>query len=402
MANIAAFRESISDVPDVTRTAVSPAASIGPTRTERFTRWFLVVALIYLLISAVSVISSGFRTATGDQAEELFQFATNPFIGLVVGIIATALIQSSSTVTSIIVGLVAGGLPVSVAVPMVMGANIGTTVTNTLVSLGFVREKEEFKRAFSAATVHDFFNLLAVAIFLPLEIMFGFLERVAVPLAEPLSGSGDYSVDDANLIGMATSPIKETATGMMSFLPSAAAGIGMVLIGTTMIFMAIRYLGKLLKKLLVGRAQRVLNTAIGRGPVSGMVSGATATVLVQSSTTSTCLMIPLAGSGALSLRQIYPFTIGANLGTTMTALLASTAATGPLAVHALEIALVHLLFNIFAMVVIFALPLLRNVPIRGAEWLAALALKNKTYAIAWVVVTFLAVPALLILASALL
>ncbi|MEI5617209.1 thymidylate synthase, partial [Streptomyces brasiliscabiei] len=90
-----------------------------------------------------------------------------------------ALIQSSSTVTSIIVGLVAGGLPVELAIPMIMGANIGTTVTNTLVSLGHVRYKDEFKRAFASATIHDFFNLLAVAIFLPLEMAFGILEKIS-------------------------------------------------------------------------------------------------------------------------------------------------------------------------------------------------------------------------------
>ena len=133
-----------------------------------FIQWLSVAALIYLLICAVGLIGSGFKAATGDEAKELFAFAVNPFAGLVVGTVATALIQSSSTVTAIIVGLVAGGLPVSNAVPMVMGANIGTSITNTLVSLGHVREKKEFARAFSAATVHDFFNLLSVVIFPPL------------------------------------------------------------------------------------------------------------------------------------------------------------------------------------------------------------------------------------------
>ena len=85
-----------------------------------------------------------------------FEFASHPVAGLMIGLVATALIQSSSTVTSIIVGLVAGGLPIETAIPMVMGANIGTTVTNTIVSLGHIRNKEEFKRAFASATIHDF------------------------------------------------------------------------------------------------------------------------------------------------------------------------------------------------------------------------------------------------------
>lgn len=401
MANWPVLREDVGYVPPPFPRPAATVAGLRGLVKHRFTSWLLVALMIYLLISAVGIIGAGFKTATGDQAAELFQFATNPFLALLVGVVATSLIQSSSTVTSIIVGLVAGGLPVTVAVPMVMGANIGTTVTNTLISLGYVRNKAEFKRAFSAATVHDFFNLLAVAIFLPLEIMFGFLERVALALATPLAGGGSYSIDDANIVSVLTSPVTDTVEAAAGVLPTVAGGIAMIAVGMILILVAIRCVGTLLKALMVGRAQRILNAAIGRGPLSGIASGATVTVLVQSSTTATSLMVPLAGSGALSLRQIYPFTLGANVGTTVTALLASTAVTGATAVHALEIALVHLLFNVFALVLIFSTPFLRSIPLRGAEWLATLAVKRKIYAIAWVLGVFIALPGALIFTTAL-
>jgi sodium-dependent phosphate cotransporter len=401
MASSTVVREGVgrTRVPSTIEAAVPSVSEVRTRRTGAFASWLAVVGLIYLLVSAVSVISSGFKTATGSQAEELFQFATNPLVGLMVGLLATALIQSSSTVTSIIVGLVAGGLPVSVAVPMVMGANIGTTVTNTLISLGYMRDKDEFRRAFSAATVHDFFNLLAVAIFLPLEIMFGFLERTALALAGPLVSESSYSMEDTNIVSTLTSPVTDTVKDVAGLLPTVLGGIAMIAIGTVMIFFAIRYIGKLLKTLMVGRARRMLHASIGRGPVSGIASGAAVTVLVQSSTTSTSLMIPLAGSGALNLRQIYPFTLGANVGTTVTALLASTAVSGPLALHALEIALVHLLFNVFALLLIFGVPILRELPLKGASWLASLAVERKRYAIAWVLGTFITLPGILILAT---
>ncbi len=151
--------------------------------------WLSVAAAIYVLITAVNVIGSGFKLATGDQADTLFSFATNPLVGLMIGVAATALTQSSSTTTSVTVGLVAGGLPLVVAVPIIMGANIGTTLTNTLVSLGMVRDKEQFRRGFAAATVHDFFNLLAVLIFLPLEMMFGLIGRAATTVADATAGA---------------------------------------------------------------------------------------------------------------------------------------------------------------------------------------------------------------------
>ncbi|MCC9656200.1 Na/Pi symporter [Rhodopirellula sp. JC737] len=355
-------------------------------------QWVSVAALVYFLICAVGLIGSGFKTATGDEAKEMFEFATNPFAGLVVGTVATALIQSSSTVTSIIVGLVAGGLPVSVAVPMVMGANIGTSITNTIVSLGHVREKKEFARAFSAATVHDFFNLLSVVIFLPLEMMFGLLEHLGKMLA------GIFVVEDASIKGMnfvkaATAPVVNTAKHSVEGLPDGLGGSLLILVGIVMIFITIHYVGKLLKQLMVGRAKDIMHAAIGKGPVSGIFSGTLVTVLVQSSSTTTSLMVPLAGSGAFGLKQIYPFTLGANIGTCITALLAATAADGNQAA-ALQIAFIHLTYNVLGVLVIYGIPFLRFLPVKAAEWLGATAAENKLVALAYIIGVFFLIPGL--------
>ncbi|WP_368861064.1 Na/Pi symporter [Rhodopirellula halodulae] len=355
-------------------------------------QWVSVAALVYFLICAVGLIGSGFKTATGDEAKEMFEFATNPFAGLVVGTVATALIQSSSTVTSIIVGLVAGGLPVSVAVPMVMGANIGTSITNTIVSLGHVREKKEFARAFSAATVHDFFNLLSVVIFLPLEMMFGLLEHLGKMLA------GIFVVEDASMKGMnfvkaATAPVVNTAKHSVEGLPDGLGGSLLILVGIVMIFITIHYVGKLLKQLMVGRAKDIMHAAIGKGPVSGIFSGTLVTVLVQSSSTTTSLMVPLAGSGAFGLKQIYPFTLGANIGTCITALLAATAVDGNQAA-ALQIAFIHLTYNVLGVLVIYGIPFLRFLPVKAAEWLGATAAENKLVALAYIIGVFFLIPGL--------
>lgn len=84
---------------------------------KRALQWVTLIGMLYLLLVSVSMIGSGFKWAAGDHAKELFEFASNPVAGLMIGIIGTALIQSSSTVTSIIVGLVAGGLPVEMRYP---------------------------------------------------------------------------------------------------------------------------------------------------------------------------------------------------------------------------------------------------------------------------------------------
>jgi len=359
-------------------------------------KWITVIALIWGLLVAVGMIGSGFKMASGEQAKKLFELASNPFAGLVIGTIATALIQSSSTVTSIIVALVAGGLPVGIAIPMVMGANIGTTITNTLVSLGHVRDGQEFRRAFAAATVHDFFNLISVVIFLPLEIFFKPLERLSATIVQPLLNSGSISIKGLNFMKPLTKPPVEGVKGLLDGLSSTVAGVTMAVLGIILIFFVITFIGKLLKGLMVGKAKVILHGAIGRGPISGIASGTVVTTLVQSSSTTTSLVVPLVGTGVFNLRQIYPFCLGANIGTCITALLAATAITGDNAIFALQIAVVHFIYNTIGVIVIFGIPFLRELPIKAAEWLAEIAAKQKLYALAYVVGVFFIIPAIMI------
>ncbi|MFY8299145.1 Na/Pi symporter [Pseudoalteromonas sp. SS15] len=376
------------------------SASNQQTLFNKIVNWAAIAFLVYLVLVAVGTVSGGFKLASGGSAgaKEIFSFATNPFVALLLGALATALVQSSSTVTSVIVGLVAGGLPISIAIPMVMGANIGTTITNTLVSIGHIRSKEEFQRAFSASTVHDFFNLLAVLIFLPLEIMFGLLEKFASSLAHLFVGDADLSLKSYNFIKPLVKPAVGLVKDAVSFLDGKAVGIAMVVIGIAMILFAVTTLGKLLKKALVGKAKDLLHGAIGRGPIAGITSGAAVTVMVQSSSTTTSLMIPLAGSGVFTTRQIYPFTLGANIGTTITALLAATSITGPAAEVALTIALVHVMFNVFAVALIYGMPLLREIPLQLADKLAKIGAENKPAALGYVLGSFFVLPGLIMFA----
>ncbi len=357
--------------------------------------WLGVVFYLYVLLVAVSMIGAGFKWATGgaDAVKQLFAFATNPFMGLVMGIVATALVQSSSTVTSVIVALCAGGMPVTIAVPMIMGANIGTTITNTFVSLGHIGDKEEFKKAFSAATIHDFFNLISVIIFLPIEIFFRPLEKAAYYLTQQIQGGKSVSIEGFNIVKAAIKPAIAFTQSSLDFLAVPWGGIILSLIGLGLIFLAIINIGTLLKKVLLGKAQQLFQSAVGRSPLSGIFSGTIITVLVQSSSTTTSLVVPLAGSGIMTLRQVYPFALGANIGTCITAILAATSISGPGAFFALQIALVHFIYNLIGVALIYSVPILRQLPIFSAEWLAGLTVKNKLYAFAYMIIVFFLIPA---------
>ncbi|WP_375058556.1 Na/Pi symporter [Zobellella sp. DQSA1] len=369
-----------------------PGATGNTQAQSNWLSWLLVAFLIYVLLAAVGAIGDGFKAATGSNAQELFAFASNPVIALIIGVLATALIQSSSTVTSIIVGMVAGGLPIAIAIPMVMGANIGTSLTSTLVSLGHIRNGEEFKRAFSAATIHDSFNILAVAILLPLELLFRPLATASAHLAGLLVSDASVSMSGMNFMKTLLAPAAALLQGSVAWIPGIWSGVSLILVGIGLILLVVTQIGRILRTLMVGRAMHILRSAVGRGPASGMASGTLVTVLVQSSTTTTSLIVPLAGSGVFSLRQVYPFILGSNIGTTITALLAATAITGASAMVALQIALVHLLFNLLAIALIYMLPFLRQLPVRMAETLAHQAQHNKGYVVAYIGGVFFALP----------
>lgn len=393
---------------EAANTPRSPLARFGLTGQKlSIANWVAVALCIYLLITAVSVIGDGFKAATGDHAEQLFAFAANPLIALMIGLLATALIQSSSTTTSIVVGLVAGGLPMAIAVPMLMGANIGTSLTSTLVSLGMVKDKESFRRGFAAATTHDMYNLLAVLIFFPLEFFTGYLAKLSGWLSGSLASSdGGIVATVFNAIGSAisfvTDPLADLIGGLGDVLPAPWGGLLLIFIGIASILIVINLLGDLLKAVLVGRAQTVMHSAVGRGPISGIASGTIVTAMVQSSSTTTSLMVPLAGAGTISLKQVLPFTVGANIGTTVTSLLAAFAFTGVDAQPALQAALVHLLFNLSAALLVFLVPGMRNVPIWASSTLAAAGAENKLWVVVWVVGVFVVIPAILVALTVLL
>lgn len=361
-------------------------------KNNNWQRWLLLILLVYVMLLAVSMIGSGFKYAAGEQARELFNFASNPVMGLIIGMVSTALIQSSSTVTSIIVGMVAGGLPITIAVPMMMGANIGTSITNTLVSLGHVAKKEEFQRAFNAATIHDFFNVLSVLIFLPLEMAFGILEYLSGQIVALIHTGEALGVSGFNPIKAATQPVTDLVSQSLQFLPSVYPGIVKILLGIALIMVSITYMGKIMKSLMVGKAKDLLHKSIGQGPISGITSGALMTVLVQSSSTTTSLMVPLVGAGVLKAREIYPFTLGANIGTCITALIAALGVVGVNSGFALQIALVHLIYNVLGVTLIYGIPVLRNIPINLSYQLSVLAAERKVYGAAYVGGLFFVVP----------
>jgi len=141
------------------------------------------------------------------------------------------------------------------------------------------------------------------------------------------------------------------------------------------------------------RAQRLFDKYFFTTPLRAMFIGLLLTTLVQSSSVTTSLIVPLAGAGLITLAQIFPYTLGANLGTTITAFLAALSLAEPIG---LAVAVAHLLFNMLGILVIFPIKAIRQIPLTAAERLAAGAVRWKPLPFVYVLSLYVILPLLLI------
>ena len=352
---------------------------------------------LYLFVSAINVMGGALK-ALGHSTTwltDLLAAGGNPIVALMGGVFVTAIVQSSSFTTSLIIMLVgAGNMDVETAVYAVMGANIGTSITNNLVSIGTMRIKRQFRLGYTAALMHGNVNLLTVIILLPLEWISGTMSSTGQGLLTR------FSIATANWMGLSpvvkpTSPVKWLATPVVDgfnwfgdlVTPSdeskwiLVAVLGLVLLFLSLVFMVTNLKGALLR-----RVESLFSSFLFRNDFMSGVVGVVSTIFVQSSSVTTSLMVPLASAGAVTIRRAFPFMLGCNLGTTVTGVIAASA--NP-AADAVSVAVCHVTFNVLAALVWYPL---RAVPIGLAAWYARLAARSKRYYFLFLGVIYFVVP----------
>ncbi|KAK3595937.1 hypothetical protein CHS0354_032446 [Potamilus streckersoni] len=430
----------------------------------------LLLVALYLFICSLGFMGDAFKLLGGKTAGKAFQDSTtlsNPVAGLMLGVLATVLLQSSSTTTTIIISMVAEEvITVKLAIPIVMGANIGTSITNTIVSLGQIANKEDFRRAFAGATVHDMFNWLTVLVLLPLEVITGYLDWLSSLLVESLQLKADKEADkdflqviigpftkliiqidknvieniakgkneylDKSILKTCCDKTKEYFNGTVSEVLNGTlvnstkelrvsckisckylfrsvanvwsdSAIGAVLLVLALVIMCACLIAivKLLYSLLKGQMAVTIRKFVNAnfpGKVCGYFTGYLAiligagfTLLIQSSSVFTSSLTPLVGMGVISLDRMYPLTLGSNIGTTATGILAALAQDVDKVPHALKIAFCHLFFNITGIVIFYPIPFLR-LPVDAAKFLGTETSKYRWFSIVYLFLMFFIFP----------
>ncbi|XP_053182585.1 solute carrier family 34 member 2a [Scomber japonicus] len=441
-------------------------------------KFVLLLGFLYIFICSLDILSSAFQLVGGKTAGDIFQdnaVLSNPLAGLVIGVLVTLLVQSSSTSSSIVVSMVSSGLlTVQLAVPIIMGTNIGTSVTNTLVAMTQAGDRSTFRRAFAGATVHDFFNWLSVLVLLPLEVATGYLYEVTKLIIDSFQiesgeapdllnvitdvltesiieldqsvmngiATGDPEARDKSLIKRwcktftnttlmnvtvpgpenCTSPSLCWVDGNYTFtlknisetynitkckhifvdvnLPDLAVGLILLALSLLVLCSCLILIVKLLNSMLKGQVatviKKILNTdfPFPFGWVTGYIAivvGAGMTFIVQSSSVFTSAITPLVGIGVISIERAYPLSLGSNIGTTTTAILAAMASPGDTLANALQIALVHFLFNISGILLWYPIPFTR-IPIRLAKGLGDITASYRWFAAVYIISCFFILP----------
>ena len=355
-----------------------------------------VAACLYLFLVGIGGMGYSFKLFGKEFSQKILEATSSPLIGLFIGILATTIVQSSSTTTSIVIGMVAAeAIGVRSAIFMIMGANIGTTVTAKLVSLGHITRKAEFRRAFAASSVHDTFNLITVSLLYPLEYFFSILENSATWMGRIFVDVTGITKPE-NYLKKITAPVVEGLADLLDKIPWLV-----LLVSVVITFFMLWAIVKLLQSLVLKKLESFFDTYVFRNLAMSFVVGLILTVMVQSSSITTSLIVPLAGAGVLRLQQIFPFTIGANIGTTITGLLAALAVAGQPGIDpkfvlaGATVAFAHFLFNASGAIIFLPFKRMRELPVLVAEWLAEVCSKNRIIPIVFIVLVFYLIPLVL-------
>ncbi|MGK7395179.1 MAG: Na/Pi symporter [Candidatus Cyclobacteriaceae bacterium M3_2C_046] len=347
----------------------------------------LILIVLYVFLLSIDLLSSSFTLLGKEAVKSFILLTSNPFTSLFIGLLVTAIIQSSSTVTSMVVALVAtGSMELHNAIPMIMGANIGTTLTSSLVSLAFIAKRKEFRKAISAGIIHDIFNIIVTIIIFPLEYYYGFLSRLTPIVSRWITPSlFNGNNEGFNLNAFYTSYFSHSINELINnpFIS--------IILAFFLLFGSIKILSSLIYKLLQGEFSEKLSQHL-HSPITSFSWGTLLTAAVQSSSITTSLIVPVVATGKINLKKAFPFIMGANIGTTITAFLAAMFKSE----SAVSIAVAHLLFNLLGVLIFLPFPVLRNIPVMISREVGKATMKHRLIGLIYIIATFFLIPFLLI------
>lgn len=354
------------------------------SRKKLFESILYIILVLALFLLSIDLLVNSLGHIGREVVQSVLEVTANPFVSLFIGLLITALIQSSSTTTSMIVAMVASGsIDMQRAIPIMMGANIGTTLTSNIVSLSFITKKKKFRRAFSTATLHDHFNILVTVILFPLQYRYNFLgvisDKVSYFLASnnAINIHADHTTADINTFLF--------DDYILAFIGSPIVGL---VIAVILLFVSIKLLTRVIYRTFIGSTKLKFENLVFNSRWKSFAWGTALTAAIQSSSITTSVVVPLVAAGKIKFTHVHPFIIGANIGTTITALLAALFKSP----EAISIAVAHLLFNLIGGIIFLLVPYINRLPLALADILGEMCMKYRLLSAVYIIITFFLLP----------
>jgi solute carrier family 34 (sodium-dependent phosphate cotransporter) len=359
----------------------------GSRAWKSFRITLFVVGALLLFLLALDLMISSFKHLDTDFVKSIVATTANPFTALCIGLLLTAMMQSSSTTTALAVALVgSGAISLEGAVPIILGANVGTTITSTITSLGFINRKKELKRAVSAGTYHCFFNLLTLVILFPLEYYYGFLSSASQYITRKFY-TGSSSDGGPAMVKSWLDPVVDNIVEVIPALLVMIIGFFMVL-GSILLFR------KFISDLLNARSPQAFGRFFFQSGGKSFLWGLLTTAAIRSSTITTSVVVPIVAKRITTMQQAAPFIMGANVGTTITGFIAALLYSSNQ--NAISLAIAHFLFNVIGVIIFFPIPVLQEIPIRLSKLLAEKTANHRSVGFIFLFLTFFLIPFLVI------
>lgn len=350
----------------------------------------LLAGALLVFLFAINLMVASLHQLGEGLSETILLATSNPFNGLFIGILVTAVLQSSSTSTSLVIAFVASrAINVEAAIPIIMGANIGTTITSTIVSLGFINRKKEFRRAVAAGTYHDIFNILTVAVLFPMQYYYGLVGKLASRVADL------FLVPVLNPVKVVSASTTTWFDPVVNAISSVVPnGIVLTVISMAILFGSILWFRRVVSNLLDVKQPHRFSRFFFKRAWKSFSWGVVITAAIRSSTITTSVVVPIVAQKFVSLKQAAPFILGANIGTTITGFIA--VALNATTREAITIASAHLLFNLVGVILFLLVPVVRDLPLELANRLGRITLKYRLAGFVYLLSAFFFVPFVLI------
>jgi len=400
-----------------------------------FTILYFFFAGIVLLASSVQILGGCYG------ARLLAENFDNPISNVMAGVIATSIFQSS-TATNILIGSLAGsGLTVQQCIYMAMGANVGNTMTNSIFALVHFKSRTALELAIAGATINDIFYLLTIAIMLPLEMASKMLYRISAAVTSSYDDAGyrwkgliEMIVEPlTNKIIIANKGITEAIiskkigsceerypvfcedsnetfdsciTGLIScdestghcpiFFSGEATQKSDQIKGAITLAIALLVITSCLYGMMFLIYRMLVETPVGIiarcssfNTYVLMIYGCAFGLLLGNSSATESMLTPFVGMGIIELDQMFPWSLGSNVGSSLTTILLALS-TGKEAF--VQVALANFMFNVMGIIFWFAIPFMRTFPLHGALILGILANAWRVFPLIYVCIMFFGIP----------